>query len=131
MEKTDKLITLTQDGTIKKLPANYKGPLSTGFSPVVLAKKESDVTSRKYLVVFTLEEALKAMVISGEDLTKVTSKGKSLLPEGATLIHFGEGAYSVPWSSSRKKPLKLDLSTKAGRPGAKGIKVAALIEVQL
>jgi DNA gyrase subunit A len=131
MEKTDKLVTVTQDGTIKKLPANYKGPLSTGFSPVVLAKKESDVTSRKYLVVFTLEEALKAMVVSGEDLTKVTSKGKSLLPEGATLIHFGEGAYDVPWVSARKKPLKLDLSTKAGRPGAKGIKVAALTEIQL
>ena len=131
MEKTDKLITLTQDGTIKKLPANYKGPLSTGFSPVVLAKKESDVTSRKYLVVFTLEEALKAMVVSGEDLTKVTSKGKSLLPEKATLIHFGESTYSVPWSSSRKKPLKLDLSVKQGKPGAKGIKVATLTEVQL
>jgi DNA gyrase subunit A len=131
MEKTEKLITLTQDGTIKKLPANYKGPLSTGFSSVVLAKKESDVTSRKYLVVFTLEETLKAMVVSGEDLIKVTSKGKSLLPEGATLIHFGESTYSVPWSSSRKKPLKLDLSVKQGKPGAKGIKVATLTEVQL
>jgi DNA gyrase subunit A len=131
MEKTDKLITLTQDGTIKKLPANYKGPLSTGFSPVILTKKDCDVSTKKYLVVFTLENALKAMVISGEDLTKVTSKGKSLLPEGATLIHFGENTYDVPWVSARKKPLKLDLSTKAGRPGAKGIKVATLTEIQL
>jgi DNA gyrase subunit A len=131
MEKTDKLITLTQDGTIKKLPANYKGPLSTGFSPVILAKKECDVSTKKYLVVFVLENTLKSMVISGEDLTKVTSKGKSLLPEGATLIHFGENTYDVPWVSARKKPLKLDLSTKAGRPGAKGIKVATLTEIQL
>lgn len=131
MEKTDKLITLTQDGTIKKLPANYKGPLSTGFSPVVLAKKESDILLRKYLVVFTLEDTLKAMVVSGEDLTKVTSKGKCLLPGGANLIHFSEGTYDVPWVSSRKKPLKLNLSTKAGRPGAKGIKVATLTEIQL
>jgi DNA gyrase subunit A len=130
LEKTDKLITLTEDGTIKKVPPAYKGPLSTGFSPVILAKKECDVETRKYLVVFTLENALKAMVVSGEDLTKVTSKGKSLLPEGATLTYFGEGTYNVPWSSPRKKPLKLDLSTKAGKPGAKGIKVAALNEIQ-
>lgn len=131
MEKADKLITVTQDGTIKKLPANYKGPLSTGFSPVVLAKKECDIETRKYLVVFVLENALKAMVVSGEDLTKVTSKGKCLLPGGADLIYFGEGTYDVPWASSRKKPLKLDLSVKPGKPGAKGIKLAALTEIQL
>jgi DNA gyrase/topoisomerase IV subunit A len=132
MEKTDKLITLTEDGTIKKVPPAYKGPLSSGFSPVVLAKKESEVAERKYLVVFTLEDTLKAMMVAGSDLCKVTSKGKNLLPENAELKYFGEGSYVVPWTSTRKKKVELfPVSTKQGRPGAKGIKVAALTEIQL
>jgi len=124
LEKTDKLITITQDGTIKKLASNYKGPLGDGYTSVVLAKKESDVSSRRYLVVFKLEGALKAMVVAGTDLAKTTSKGKSLLAPGAELVFFGEGTYTVSWASSRKKPAILDLTLKAGKPGGKGIKIA-------
>jgi DNA gyrase subunit A len=132
LEKTDKLITLTNDGTIKKVPPAYKGPLGMGLSPVLLAKKESEVAERKYLVVFTLEDTLKAMMVAGSDLCKVTSKGKNLLPENAELKYFGEGSYVVPWTSTRKKKVELfPVSTKQGRPGAKGIKVAALTEIQL
>jgi DNA gyrase subunit A len=132
LEKTDKLITLTQDGTLKKLPPNFKGPLGDGYSPVVLAKKETDVKERKYLMVFTLGDQLKAMMISGEDLTKVTSKGKQALPEGATMLYFGEGSYTVPWSSSRKKKVELfPVTTKQGKPGSKGIKVATISEISL
>jgi len=129
LEPSEKLVTLTQDGTIKKVASNYKGTLSDRFSPVLLAKKESDIISRKYLLVFTLEETLKAMVISGEDLTKVTSKGKAILPEGSQIIHFGEDSYTVQWVSSRKKPMVLDLGTKAGKPGGRGIKVGNLSEI--
>ena len=132
LEKTDKLITVTNDGTIKKVPPTYKGPLGMGLSPVLLAKKETEVAERKYLVVFTLEDTLKAMMIAGSDLCKVTSKGKRLVPEGAELKYFGEGSYVVPWTSTRKKKVELfPVSTKQGRPGAKGIKVAALTEIQL
>lgn len=131
LEKTEKLITITANGTIKKLPFNYKGPLSDGYSAVVLAKKETDVAPRRYLVVFTLETALKAMVISGEDLAKVTSKGKALLPVGAELVSFGESPYIINWASSRKKPTKLDLTVKPGKPGGKGIKVGNLSEINL
>ena len=131
LEKTDKLITLTEDGTIKKLPPNYKGPLGMGLSPVLLAKKETDVAQRKYLVVFALEGALKAMTVVGSDLCKVTSKGKNLLPAGSELRYFGEGAYAITWISARKKALSLDLTTKPGKPGGKGIKVATLAEVSL
>jgi hypothetical protein len=95
-----------------------------------LAKKETDVTSRKYLLVFTFEEALKAMVVSGEDLARVTSKGKAILPEGAQIVHFGEESYTVHWISSRKKSTLLDLSVKQGKPGGKGVKVANLADVQ-
>jgi hypothetical protein len=103
-----------------------------GLSPVLLAKKESEVAERKYLVVFTLEDTLKAMMVAGSDLCKVTSKGKNLLPENAELKYFGEGSYVVPWTSTRKKKVELfPVSTKQGRPGAKGIKVAALTEIQL
>jgi len=131
VEKTDKVITLTQDGTLKKIPANFKGPLGDGYSSVLLAKKESDVASRKYLVVFTLDDQLKAMTIAGEDLCKVTSKGKQCLPEGAELLYFGEGSYTVPWTNPRKKKVELfPVSTKQAKPGAKGIKVANLSDVQ-
>lgn len=131
LEKTDKLVTLTQDGSLKKLPANYKGPLGEGYSPVVLAKKEAEVKERTYLLVFTLDDQLKAMTIAGEDLTKATSKGKQALPQGATMLYFGEGSYVVPWVSSRKKKVELfPVTTKNGKPGGKGVKIANLSEIQ-
>jgi DNA gyrase subunit A len=132
LEKTDKLITLTLDGTLKKLPANYKGPLSDGYSSVALAKKENEVKERKYLAVFTLGDQLKAMMVAGEDLCKVTSKGKRVIPEEAQLLYFGEGSYVVPWASSRKRKVELfPVSTKQGKPGGRGIKVASITEVTL
>jgi hypothetical protein len=99
---------------------------------VALAKKETEVKDRKYLAVFTLGDQLKAMMVAGEDLCKVTSKGKRVIPEEAQLLYFGEGSYVVPWVSNRKKKVELfPVSTKQGKPGAKGIKVAALAEVSL
>jgi len=132
LEKTDKLIALTADGTLKKLPANYKGPISSEYSEVILARKESEVIERKYLMVFTLDNQLKAMMIAGEDLAKTTSKGKKALPEGASLLHFGENSYTVPWVSSRKKKVELfPVSTKQGKPGGKGVKVANLSDISV
>jgi DNA gyrase subunit A len=132
LEKNDKLVTLTLDGTLKKLPANYKGPISDSYSEVALAKKETEVKERKYLAVFTLGDQLKAMMVAGEDLCKVTSKGKKVIPEEAQLLYFGEGSYVVPWASNRKKKVELfPVSTKQGKPGAKGIRVASLSEVTL
>jgi len=131
LQSSDKLITLTADGTLKKLPSNYTGTLSTSYSRVLLAKPESDVTTRKYLLVFTHNGALKAMVITGESLTKVTSKGKPILPEGTTILHFSEKPYVVHWVSGRKKPLTLDLTFKPGKPGGVGIKVGVLADIQL
>jgi DNA gyrase subunit A len=132
LERTDKLITLTEDGTLKKLPPNFKGPLGMGLSPVLLAKKETDVAERKYLAVFTLGDQLKAMMVAGSDLCKVTSKGKRVIPEEATLLYFGEGSYVVPWASNRKKKVELfPVSTKQGKPGARGIKVATLTEITI
>ena len=131
LEKTDKLIAILENGTLKKLPATFKGAIGAEYSPVILAKKETDVATRKYLLVFTLEDQLKALAIDGADLCRVTSKGKSILPEGASLTYFGEGSYSVPWVSPRKKKVELfPVTTKAGKPGAKGVKVANLTEIQ-
>jgi DNA gyrase subunit A len=132
LEKNDKLIAVLADGTLKKVPSSFKGALGDSYSEVLLAKKETEVATRKYLVVFTLGDQLKAMAVSGEDLCKVTSKGKKLVPEGATLIHFGEGAYTVPWVSTRKKKVELfPVSAKPGKPGGHGAKVAAVTEVKL
>ena len=130
LEKTDRVIALTADGVLKKLPPNFKGPLGTGYVEVLLAKKETEVATRKYLVVFTLEGQLKAMAVSGEDLCRVTSKGKQCLPEGAELLYFGEGSYTVPWVNPRKKKVELfPVAVKQGKPGGKGIKVANLEDV--
>lgn len=123
LDAKEKLILMTEDGTLKKVAANFKGAISTGYSAVSLAKRENDVSSRKFLAVFELTGELRAVVLSGEELCKSTSKGKKWLPEGAKLIHFGEGKYTVSWVSKRKKPMVLDLSVKAGRPGSKGVKV--------
>lgn len=131
VDAKEKVILMTEDGTLKKVPANFKGAISNGYSPVTLAKRESEVSERKYLAVFELEGHLKAMVLNGEELCRATSKGKRWLPEGATFRFFGEGSYNVDWVSTRKKALKLDLKVKAGKPGGKGIKIASLEEVKL
>lgn len=129
IDSRDKVILMTEDGMLKKVASNFKGAISSGYCPVSLAKKESDVESRKYLAIFELDSQVRAMVLNGEDLCKTTSKGKRWLPEGAKLLHFGEGSYTVKWVSSRKKPLTLDLKTKPAKPGGRGIKVAEASEV--
>jgi hypothetical protein len=132
VDSKEKVILLTEDGMLKRVAANFKGTISDQYSPVLLAKRENEVKERKYLAVFTLDDQLKAMMINGEDLSKTTSKGKRALPEGAVLLHFSEGSYTVPWVSTRKKKVELfPVSTKPGRPGGKGVKVANLDEVKL
>ena len=132
LEKSDKLVLMTEDGTLKKVAFNFKGTVSTAYSPVVLAKKESEVTQRKYLLVFALDDQLKAVTLEGADLCRTTSTGKKYLPEGAIIKYFGEGPYVVPFTSTRKKKMELSpANTKQGKPGAKGIKVANLSEVKL
>jgi hypothetical protein len=132
VDAKDKVILMTNDGILKKVPATFKGPIGTGYSEVVLAKREADVNTRTYLAVFSLEGQLKAMALRGEDLCKTTSKGKWWLPDMAQFVYFGEGTYTVPWVSPRKKKVELfPLTTKMGRPGAKGIKVANIDETHL
>ena len=129
VERTDKLIVLGENGLFKKLPSTFKGGVFDSFTPLVLAKKELDVISKMFLVLFKLDGALKAMVLQGADLAKTTSSGKRFIPEGAELVYFGEDPYTVHFASARKKPLILDRLTKAGKPGGKGIKIAALTDL--
>jgi hypothetical protein len=131
LETSDKLICMTDDGMIRKLPPTFKGTLGSSYVNVLLAKKESEVATRKFLCVFTLNENLQALSISGEDLCRTTSTGKRFIPETATLVHFGEGPFAVPWVSSRKKKVELSpQTTKTGKPGAKGAKIANINEIQ-
>jgi DNA gyrase/topoisomerase IV subunit A len=132
VEKHEKVVTLTADGILRKIPASFRGPLGEGYTEVLLAKKENDLSGKKFLAVFTIEGQLKAMMITGEDLTKVTSKGKRVIPEGNTILYFGEGSYTVPWANPRKKKVELfPITTKQGKPGGKGIKVASLTDITL
>ena len=129
VERTDKLIVLGENGLFKKLPSTFKGGVFDSFTPLVLAKKELDVISKMFLVLFKLDGALKATVLQGADLAKTTSSGKRFIPEGAELVHFGEDSYKVEFASARKKPVILDRLIKAGKPGGKGIKIAALTDL--
>jgi hypothetical protein len=46
------------------------------------------------------------------------------------LKYFGDGSYTVPRVSSRKKKVELfPVNTKVGKPGAKGIKVASIADI--
>jgi DNA gyrase subunit A len=132
VDRAEKLVLMTEDGTLRKVPSNFKGPISTDYSPVALAKRESEVAERSYLSVFILEGQLKAVVLSGEDLCRANSKGKKWMPEGAEFHYFGEGSYTVPWVSPRKRKVELfPVNVRKGRPGAKGQKVANVDEVKL
>ena len=130
-DQKEKIILMSEDGYMKKVPSTFKGTVSSSYSPVKLAKREVEVLTKKFLVVFELDGQLKAVVMSGCDICKVTSSGKRWLPEGALLRHFGETGYTVNWVSSRKKPVKLDMSIKAGKPGCKGTKIADVKEIKL
>jgi DNA gyrase subunit A len=126
----EKLVFLTDNGMFKKVAPTYKGPLYDGPTKILSRGVESEITSRTYLVVFQLGEQLKAMSLSGEDLCRTTSKGKSYLPADATLVYFGEDPYTVKFASKRKKDVVLTAATaKAARPGAKGSKVASLTDL--
>ena len=130
LDPKDKVVFFTGDGFLRKVPANFKGPIADSYATVTLAKRETEVALRKYLCVFKLGEVLKAIVFEGESLCKVTSKGKSALPEGAELVHFDEKPFTVTFASKRKKPVELTLaSVKAGRPGGGGTKIANLCDL--
>jgi hypothetical protein len=121
---------VSEDGFVAKVGAKHSGPVFDHYTPSVLAKKESDLANKRFLCVFSLDTQLKALVLSGTDLCKTTSKGKRYLPEGAKLVYFGEGTYTVQWLNWRKKAVTLTVATeKSGKPGGKGIKVANLGEV--
>jgi DNA gyrase/topoisomerase IV subunit A len=132
LDQKDKVIFVTQSGFFRKVHAAFKGTVADSSVAVVLAKREREVTERKFLVVFALDGALKATVLDGADLTHVTSRGKSLLPDGAELVHFGEDAFTLNFASKRKQAEKITLgSVKQGRPGCKGIKLANLKDVNI
>lgn len=126
-----KLILMTEDGILKKVSATFKGTISTSYSPVALAKEATDVSKRKFLAVFKLEDSLKAMTLNGEDLCKTTSSGKKWLPDDAELVYFGEKPFTVEWKKGKKTPIKIDLTVKPGKPGSKGTKIANLSELNL
>lgn len=129
VESGEKVIFMTTSGILKKVHSHFKGPIGEGFSSLVLAKLERVVREKRFLTVFRLENHLKAMVLLGSDLCRVTSKGKNFIPLGAELVHFSEESYIVHYKSGRKKPRRLDLTMKEGRPGSKGFIVAYLNEI--
>ncbi len=130
LEKCDKLVCLTENGFLKKVPYNYKGAIANEYSPVLLAKKESEVLSRKYIAIYYHDNVIRSMVLNGEDLCKATSKGKLWLPEGANALYLGESPRLIVWQSARKKPTEVDFTAKPGKPGSRGQKVGAYADLK-
>ena len=128
--ENEKIVFITDNGMFKKVPATFKGPLYDGPTEVLSRGLESELATRKYLILFTLDGQLKKISIRGGDFCKTTTKGKSFVPDGAELIYIGEQPYTVTFKSKRKKPLVLSATdTKEGRPGAKGIKVCNVTDL--
>ncbi len=120
----ERLIFVTDNGMVKKTPCTFKGPLYDTPTQVLQRGVESEVSTRKYLVVFEFEGHLKSMCLSGEDFCRTTSRGKRFIPEDSTLVYIGEGSYTVEFASKRKKPITLTpAKAKDLRPGSKGTKV--------
>jgi DNA gyrase/topoisomerase IV subunit A len=130
LESTDKLVVVGKSGLVAKVGCRHSGPVFDHFTPGVLAKRERDLADKRFLCVFNLDGQQKAVVLSGLDLCRTTSKGKRYLPENAELVYFGEGSYTVPWLNWRKKTVTHTVDTvKPGKPGSKGVKVASLGEL--
>ena len=66
----DKLVVLTEDGFVRKLPPQFKGPISDKPTAITIIKREKEIEHRKYLVVFELGEHLNAVTLNGEDLCR-------------------------------------------------------------
>ena len=132
LQPSEKLIVVTTD-TVYKVPHKFKGPVNpNGSVEVLLAKGERYAQDRNYLTVFTLGEEVRYMTLEGAKLVRATSKGKRLLPEGATLLSFGESSWEIPWSGNRKKLKKLQANdAKTSAPGAKGIKLCPINQLSL
>jgi DNA gyrase subunit A len=130
LEPGEKLVTVSSDAMVRKLPHAFKGPISSsGPVEVILVGKEKNVSSRNYLVVFSLGDELRSLTIDGVKLCSTTAKGKRIIPETAELLSFGEN-YAVSFSNTRKKDILLVAAEKGSSPGGLGKKIALLSELR-
>ena len=116
VENTDKVIVLGANGVVKRLPANHNAGSFDQPTPLLSFERESVMSGRTYLIVWSLGGSLFANSVQGEVLCKTTSKGKRFAPEGAEILYFGEGKYTHIFESKRKKPKVLTPSTVKSRP---------------
>lgn len=91
----DKLIVLSEEGWVKRLPPTAKGALFDKPTKLVLAQRQEKVSSETFLCVWDYQGSVFAATIKGDDLRKTTSTGKRWLREGATLLYFGTGKWKT------------------------------------
>jgi DNA gyrase subunit A len=128
LEPGEKLVVVSSDDMVRKLPHSFKGAISDSPVQVHLVAREAFVKSKNYLVVFRLGEEIRALTIAGDKLCSTTAKGKRIIPEGAELIQFG-GDYQVHWINIRKKAVTISPDEKGGSPGGRGRKVGLAAEI--
>ena len=118
----DKLIFLCDNGKYYKVAATKKGPLSEAPTAVLSMAKMSSMPTTPIIVVYRLEDDVRANVIPWEALTKCTSRGKRFLPEGAELIHIG-GTYTLE-RIGRRKAITVSVNSVSPKTvGTKGTKL--------
>ena len=125
----EKLVTVSADGLVRKLPHSFKGPVSSeGPVALLMVEKEERVRANNYLVVFTLDGEVRSLTIAGDKLCGCTSKGKRFIPAGAELISFGE-PFTPVWVNTRKKKVTLVANPVGSAPGGKGKKICTIEEI--
>jgi DNA gyrase subunit A len=118
----DKLIFVCDNGKYYKVPATKKGPLDKEPTVVLSMSKMSAMPTTPIIVVYKLEDDVRANSIPWEALTKCTSRGKRFLPEGAELIHIG-GTYTLE-RIGRRKDIAVSVDSVSPKTvGTKGTKL--------
>lgn len=126
----DKLIILSEDGVVKRLPSRHSGPAFDNPVGVCYYQRQSVIEKEVFLAVWIRNGAIYSNVIQGEHLCKTTSKGKRWLPQDSTLLYFGKGSYEINFVSKRRKPRKLTIKgTKQRALGGVGNKLFPIDEV--
>ena len=130
VQDSEKLAFMCSDGKFYKTSSRHKGGLSDGPVQILYRTKSDSMGETPITLVWKIDDAVFANVVTPETLFKTTSKGKRYIPEGAELLHLG-GSYTVPMQG-RKKDKQLDHTTLKVRPvGGKGTKIANLTDTTL
>ena len=129
-ERNEKLLFICDNGKFYKLPSSHKGPIADEPVKVLAKAKTESIGESTVIVVFKLNDDVRANVLKWQDLTKCTSKGKRYLPEGAELVHIG-GTYELK-KVGRRKDMTISINSVSPKTvGSRGTKLEKIDNCEL